>query len=144
MSKLIYISHPYGGKKENFKKIDNIVRGLSLKYPEFTFVSPVHTFGFLYDDVDYETGLRYCLDLLDKCDEMWLCSEKYQDSKGCIAEIAYCKGKDMTYYMMNNKICLGINTDDPTLPIVIETKSMLKDILIKIEATSKESEDKAL
>ena len=104
MSRLIYISHPYGGKKENFDRIEWIVRNLIKLYPTYTFISPVHTFGFLYKDVDYETGLRYCLDLLDKCDEMWLCSDNYQDSKGCMAEIAYCKGKGIPYEKLNDDV----------------------------------------
>lgn len=86
--KLIYISHMYGGKQENKDRIELIIKELVKKFPDYTFVSPVHTFGYLYNEVDYDKGMEYCLALLSKCDEMWTCSNI---SKGVQIEIDYCK-----------------------------------------------------
>ena len=87
MNKLIYISHEYGGKQENKDRIELIIKQLIQQYPDCIFISPVHCFGFLYDDVDYDTGMNYCLELLSKCDEMWICSEY---SRGVLLEYNYC------------------------------------------------------
>ena len=96
MSEMIYISHPYGGKRENIGEIEEIVTGLLIEYPHITFVSPVHTFGFLYDKVDYDMGINYCLELLKNCDEMWVFGD-YMCSKGCNIEIEYCKKHNIPY-----------------------------------------------
>ena len=69
---LIYISHPYGGKEENKTKVENIIKKLIKENPEHTYISPIHTFGHLYNDVDYEIGLQWCLDLLNACDKMYV------------------------------------------------------------------------
>lgn len=89
MRKLIYISHPYGGDEANANKIANIIRELNQKDCTKTYVSPVHTFGFLYDEVSYDDGLKMCIDLLSVCDEMWVFGE-FESSRGCKAEITYC------------------------------------------------------
>lgn len=76
MRKLIYISHKYGGRKVNADRIARLVTELSKASPDYTFISPVHCFGFMYDAVDYDMGMRYCLDLLGRCDEMWVFGER--------------------------------------------------------------------
>lgn len=86
--KKIYISHKYGNKKENKDRVQAIIKELVTKYHDYLFISPIHALGFLYDDVDYEKGMEYCLELLSVCDEMWVCSE---DSRGVLIEKEYCK-----------------------------------------------------
>lgn len=54
IDKVVYICHEFGGKQENALKIEHLIKELSLIYPDICFISPVHTFGFLYDTVDYE------------------------------------------------------------------------------------------
>lgn len=88
--KKIYVSHPFQNKKENVDDIENIIKKLVIEYPNYLFLSPVHTFGFLYEAVSYEQGLNYCLDLLDDCDECWVYGN-YISSTGCNVEIEYCK-----------------------------------------------------
>lgn len=92
MKKLIYISHAYGGKEENIKEIEEIIKKLYSR-PElienYCFISPVHNYECLYKDYDnenYYTGLGFCLDLLLYCDEMWVFGD-YKGSKGVIGEI---------------------------------------------------------
>lgn len=88
---IIYISHPYGGKPENMDKISEIITKLQKTYPTYLFISPVHAFGYLYSEVDYQKGLNMTLFLLDQlADEMWIFGN-YKNSKGCMAEIEYCK-----------------------------------------------------
>ena len=82
---MIYISHPYGGKEENKLKIEAIVRKLVKENPGVTYISPVHAFGYLYNDVDYETGLEYCLNLLDVSDRMLVFGDwKYSRGFGIV------------------------------------------------------------
>ena len=101
--RIVYISHPYGGKEENLKDIERIVKKLVKTFPNYLFVSPVHAFGFEYDFVPYKAGLSQCLWLLTKCDEMWVFGD-YQNSTGCKNEIEYCKEKNIPYLLIGAKI----------------------------------------
>ena len=94
----IYISHPYGSKVENKEKIEKIIRDLIFEKPQHTYVSPVHCFGFLYEEVEYDIGIRYCLDLLDACDEMWVFGD-YANSKGCKLEIVHALETKKPFYI---------------------------------------------
>lgn len=94
--KLIYISHPYSAKEENKLKVESIVRKLAKEHPEHTYISPIHTFGFTYNDFDYETGLNMCLELLRRCDMMYVFGD-YQNSKGCKEEIKFCEDNGIEY-----------------------------------------------
>lgn len=89
IQKIIYLSHNYGGKELNKKHIEAVIKSLVKRYPDYTFLSPVHAFGFLYDYISYEDGMRHCLALLDMCDECWSV-DGYNDSKGCVIEQSYC------------------------------------------------------
>ena len=89
MNKMIYICHQFGGKSENKEKVESLIRQFVKDYPDYTFISPIHSFGFLYHDVSWEDGLIYCLDLLNKCDEMWTFG-KYSNTKGCMREKLFC------------------------------------------------------
>lgn len=85
MSKLIYVAHPYGGAKENKESVGNIVREFYQMFPRDIFISPIHAFGFMYEDVDYKTGLFYCLNMLKQCDLLIMCPG-WEESRGCMAE----------------------------------------------------------
>ena len=98
---MIYISHPYGGKEENKRKIESIVTELSKQYTYITFVSPVHCFGFTYDTLPYERGLDMCLDLLSKCDKMYVYGD-WKNSRGCTAEVLYCETMNIPYEIITN------------------------------------------
>ncbi len=93
-NKIIYVSHPYGGNEENKNNIEKVVISMRKRFPKYTFVSPVHCFGYLYNDTNYEEGLDMCLKLMDICDEVWVFGD-YKESKGCVAEIETAKNKDM-------------------------------------------------
>ena len=99
---LIYISHPFSGLEENKQKVEAIVRKLVAEHPEHTYISPIHALGYLYDDVSYETGLEYCLSLLNKCDKM-LVFGNHASSRGCTAEILYCQEFFIPYEIVGDR-----------------------------------------
>lgn len=125
--RLLYVAHPYGGKKENVEAVQKIGKLLEeWEHPLIASkngvdgvhayaagritdisaweiataapVSPIHQFGFMYDGVPYVAGLQKCFALLDACDALLLCGD-WQNSKGCIAEFAYAmaKGKPILF-----------------------------------------------
>ena len=95
-SQKIYISHPYQNKAANIQDIEKIVKKFVNYDKDNIYISPVHCFGYLYDYVDYETGIKYCLELLKTCDKMWVFGD-YKNSKGCNIEIDYCKKHGIPY-----------------------------------------------
>lgn len=89
-SKLVYICHEFGGKRENADKVAMLIKKLIDAFPDICFLSPIHSLGFFYQDVSYEKGMEYCLTLLDMCDECWTFGNKSM-SAGCVIEKEYCK-----------------------------------------------------
>lgn len=87
---LIYVSHPYGGLQENKIKVEQIIRKLALEDSENVYISPIHTFGFMYSDVAYSVGLNWCIKLLGRCDKM-IVFGNWDESEGCLLEIHHCK-----------------------------------------------------
>ena len=98
--KLIYISGKYKGKEEYKQKFETVIKGLvelekertNNKEYDYVFISPIHAFGFLYDEVSYEEGIEYCLALLDRCDEIWM-MDNWEESKGACIEFGYAKAR---------------------------------------------------
>lgn len=106
---LVYVAHPYGGLEENKKKVEEIIPKLAkdelfnMMEEDITFVSPIHTFGHLYDQVDYVEGLNMCLDLLDKCEHI-VVIEGFEKSKGCMAEYGFAKAKGKGIWLTNYEV----------------------------------------
>lgn len=125
--KLIYVAHPYEGKRENAEAVQKIIEELvEWEHPLIaskngadgvhayaagtivdmsaweialaTYVSPIHQLGFTYDSAPYVAGLQKCFTLLSHCDALLLCGD-WQTSKGCMAEFAYAiaKGKPILF-----------------------------------------------
>lgn len=69
---LIYVSSKFQGKEENVTKVERYIKFMveNDENKEFVFVSPIHSCGFLYNDVDYQTGLDMTLAILMRCDAM--------------------------------------------------------------------------
>lgn len=99
--KIIYISHPFSGNEDNKKLIETKVKKLMEIYPNCLFISPVHTFGYLYNDTTYEKGIDMCLKLLEKCDEVWIISKYYENSKGCLIERSYAHAIGIPVFNIN-------------------------------------------
>lgn len=105
---LLYLSHPSGGLDENRIDIEKSIRTLYKNndiYNNFCIVSPVHCYGFMYNDnseLDYDyKGLSYCTDLLMHCDIMLVIGD-WENSIGCTDEIEKCKDNSIPYLMISN------------------------------------------
>ena len=104
--RMLYISHPSGGKEENTKDIEKVIKALCNNaeiVDNFCIVSPVHNYGFMYNELSYEDGLNLCLDLLEECDIALVVGD-WRTSTGCKAEISFCE--------KHNKPCVMIGTSD--------------------------------
>ncbi len=93
----IYVAHPYENKDENKKLVEEFIKSKLKEHKDITFVSPIHTFGFMYDELEYEEGMKKCLELLSDCDAIVMKSfEEIKHSKGCLIEYGYAKGKGIS------------------------------------------------
>lgn len=91
-SKVVYLSHPYGGEKSNAEELIMCRRVLTEMHPDWLIIDPIAAFGHLYYTTSYKQGLNMTMFLLSMlADEMIVCSDKYRESKGCMAEIEFCK-----------------------------------------------------
>ena len=106
--KMIYISHPIGGKgsARNKRDIEDIIEKLYRNEEvskRFCIISPVHTYA--YEEIldNYNEKLEYCLDLLEHCDMMLVFgdveSNSIVESPQCRAEIEYCKEHVKEYHV---------------------------------------------
>lgn len=92
MLKMVYIAHPFQGKKKNVKKVEKIIVPLLQKYRDITVYSPLHATGFYYHLFQYEQGMEHCFEALRRCDELWLC-KGWEESRGCNMEYGFAKAK---------------------------------------------------
>ena len=88
MRKVIYVAHPFQGKPENVQKVEEIIIDLVRLYPDYVFYSPLHATGFYYFEKSYEEGMKDCIAVLNRCDELWLCPG-WEESRGCNIEFEY-------------------------------------------------------
>lgn len=100
--KTVYVSHKYGGDKNNLKEVEEIIKTQQKKHPNYMFISPLHMFSFLYNDMSYEDGLELCLYQLAECDEIWVTGEKWYDSTGVIKEIEYANAHKIDVLFVTN------------------------------------------
>lgn len=101
--RLIYLAHPYGGDEKNVEDAKQMVRRLVQKFPGTVFLSPLQATGFYYNDIPYIEGMHHCLELLSRCDEIWLC-KGWEDSKGCMMEYAFAKAKGIPIYQVDTRL----------------------------------------
>lgn len=100
-TKVVYISHPFQGKAENIKHVEDLILGLERVFPTYLFLSPIHLFCFEYGITPYEEGLEKCLWLLNKSDEVWVFGD-YTSSTGCKAEIKFCENNEIPVKIMED------------------------------------------
>lgn len=100
--KTVYLSHKYSGDKNNLKEVEEIIRTQQKKHPNYMFISPLHMFSFLYNDMSYKDGLELCLYQLAECDEIWVTGEKWYDSTGVIKEIEYANAHKIDVLFVKN------------------------------------------
>lgn len=81
---LIYCAHCYGGSDEAKDSAENKICSLQLQSLHNTYISPIHSLGYLYKHVDYDVGMELCYDLLMACDKLLVLSGP---SEGVMREI---------------------------------------------------------
>lgn len=94
---MIYCAHAYGGNPENKRDAEIMIKSLQKQDAENCYVSPIHCFGFLYEDVSYDEGMELCYDLLTVCDKLLVLSGP---SEGVLREVrmAHQLGMEVEYY----------------------------------------------
>lgn len=92
---LVYVAHPYGGDEENILKVEDKIREFTQNSSEnITYLSPIHNFGFLYNEMDYDEGLDLCLRLLSLADILVLC-DGWASSEGCKVENLFARDNNI-------------------------------------------------
>lgn len=80
-----YISHPFtGDEKKNREDAARLQAELQTMFPDTVFINPIANFAALRD-MRYEAVMRYCVNLLLRCDSV-VFTGKYKDSIGCRIE----------------------------------------------------------
>ena len=97
-----YLSHPFSGDEEkNRAEAEAIHRELQEKFPDVLYVSPIANFKAL-EGLDYDTIMRYCLELLGKCDVITV-TGRYWENKGCMMEIEYAQKYGIPVYVCDGE-----------------------------------------
>lgn len=117
--KVVYVSHPSSGLPVNERRIAETIKILVKEYPDILFVSPVHCFGFLYNELPWDEGMSQCIGLLNLCDEVWVFGD-WQESTGCLYEVQYCKLHKIPYKIIPDGICEKSDTIDYLNPECLE------------------------
>lgn len=108
-SKLVYVSHPFGGLANNAGSAQAITdilntKELEKKKREHVYITPVTVFQGLYNVADYNDGLNMCLALLKRCAGGIVMCGDWTNSRGCMAEFKYAKENGIPIYMLNELI----------------------------------------
>ncbi len=84
---MIYVSHAYGGKRENLRDAKRITHDLQIKDLENCYICPLTAFSHLvYNEIGFNEEMALCLDLLSVCDKLIVASEI---TKGVQMEIEF-------------------------------------------------------
>jgi nucleoside 2-deoxyribosyltransferase len=104
----MYVASPFQGSRDNVSMAERHIENLIKKYPELTYFSPIHNFGFLYESTEYLEGMELCFRALDDCDSI-LFLPKWEHSRGCQMEYGYARSLGIPIYeydMDENKISI--------------------------------------
>lgn len=86
---LIFVSHCYGGDKENIEKAKKITHDLQVKDLANCYVCPLLTFShFEYGEIGFDAEMELCLDIMCNADRLIVASEI---SRGVQMEIDFAK-----------------------------------------------------
>ena len=96
---ICYVSHAFNGEKSNLEKAKKITRGLQKRDISNCYICPLMAFSHLeYGEIDYDSEMELCLDLLSVCDRLIVASEI---SKGVRMEIDFAKLVKMEVFRLN-------------------------------------------
>ena len=98
---LIYCAHRYGGNEKNKRSAERTIKMLQITNPDITFISPIHAFGYVYNDLSYDEGMELCLSLLSKCNALLVIGE---ESKGVKLEIEFAKRNGIPMLFMKGVV----------------------------------------
>ena len=73
--KIIYVSMPFKGERDEIFQAEITISALTVKYPQYTFISPILAFGHMYAERDFREWIENCLTLLDQCSEIMILGE---------------------------------------------------------------------
>ena len=97
-----FVSHAYGGKKENYENAKKITHDLQVANPQDCFLCALLALSHLeYSEMGYDAQFEICLDLLSLCDGLIVASEI---SEGVRREIEFAKmvGMEVEYIEPQN------------------------------------------
>lgn len=84
---LFYVAHKFGGDPANFEKAKKITHDLQVKDTENTYICPLMALSHMeYGELDFDTELEICKDMLMVCDKLIVASEV---SKGVQIEVSF-------------------------------------------------------
>lgn len=97
---LIYIAHKYGGDLKNVEKAKRITHDLQIADTDNTYICPLCALDHLtYGELSYDKEMSLCLDILSKCDGLFVASDI---SKGVREEIDFAKAHDIGVAYVEN------------------------------------------
>lgn len=102
--KLIYLSHPFGNEKSNYDEITSIMVHLYNNdkfFEQFCIISPVHAYGVMYEEMEYDRGLQVCMDIMDYVHIVLIIGD-WQSSKGCVGEHKMAVEKNIPYVIIED------------------------------------------
>lgn len=86
---MFYVSHAFGGDKNNIEKAKKITHDLQIKDLENCYICPLSVFSHLeYGEIGYDDEMELCFDLLTCADVLVVASEI---SKGVQMEIDFAR-----------------------------------------------------
>lgn len=99
--KAVYLCHPYSGDPvKNRGRVAKILEGLSVNLNEYCFIATqLYFYHFIRDE---EIAMRHCLELLRRCDEVWVFGRHI--SKGMRKEIALAIKIGIPVHFMNGGV----------------------------------------
>ena len=118
--KKVYVAHPYGGKEENKLSVETLVRKMVKHNPNILYFSPIHSTGYLYNDVGYKLGMEYCFELLKVCDELLLC-EGWENNVGCNMEKKFAEENNIPINYMHTYISSLTELTNKELQILVDS-----------------------
>lgn len=88
MGSVVYVAHPYGGDRENIKRVEWYLKEIQKENQNCALFSPLHNWAYeKYDMENPMPEMKRCLEILKKCDSLILCGD-WRKSKGCLQEYA--------------------------------------------------------
>ena len=97
---LVYVSHPNTGEEDK-KIVENFIKENLKKYKDVTFISPIHTLDWQYDEnTQLSKKMNDHVELLEKCDAIVMKTLKdVMHYPECLLEAGYAKGKRISFVL---------------------------------------------